>query len=124
VVVEEKMKTVDDLMGATRDVFTVRRVFGDPIEKDGITVLPAAYVMGGGGGGGGAGTDPQGKPGEGFGSGFGVYARPAGVFVIKDGEVSWRPAVDPMRPIFAAQAVAMAALMTWRTLAKARRHRG
>ena len=33
------------------DALTVRRVFGDPIEKDGVTVIPAARVHGGAGGG-------------------------------------------------------------------------
>ncbi len=31
--------------------------------------------------------------------GFGMAGRPAGAFVIKDGQVIWRPAVDPNRLI-------------------------
>src|SRR5438477_1788657 len=67
-----------------RDAMTVRRVFGDPIERDGITVIPAAKVRGGGGGG----ADNAGNGG----GGFGVSATPAGAYVIKDGTVRWRPA--------------------------------
>ena len=42
-----------------RDVMSVRRVFGDPYEKNGVTLIPAARVQGGAGGGGGEGQ--QGK---------------------------------------------------------------
>jgi len=37
----------------------VKRVFGEPYEKNGVTVIPAARVQGGAGGGGGEG--PQGQ---------------------------------------------------------------
>jgi uncharacterized spore protein YtfJ len=78
-----------DVLEKVRDAMTATRVFGEPYEKDGITVIPAFDVRGGGGGGGGGqGADAGG------GGGFGVQARPAGAFVIKDGEVRWRPALD------------------------------
>jgi hypothetical protein len=48
-----------------------------------------------GGSGGGSGRDANGQEGEG--GGFGVGGRPAGAYVIKDGRVSWRPAIDPNR---------------------------
>ena len=79
----------DPLLQGARDAVSVRRVFGDPVEQDGLTVIPVARVMGGGGGGGD--NDDNG------GGGFGIAARPAGVYVIKDGQVSWRPAIDPVR---------------------------
>jgi uncharacterized spore protein YtfJ len=84
---------VDEVLTGVRDSITVRRVFAEPYEKDGVTVIAAAAV--GGGGGGGSGHDEKGE--EGQGAGFGVGARPAGVYVIKGGEVSWRPAVDVNR---------------------------
>jgi len=43
---------VDDLLQGARDALTVRRVYGEAIERDGVTVIPAAMVIGGGGGGG------------------------------------------------------------------------
>jgi uncharacterized spore protein YtfJ len=97
-----------------RDVLTVRRVFGDPIERDGVTVIPAANVRGGGGGGGGSGPD-----GEGSGGGFGVSATPAGAYVIKDGTVRWEPALDLGRTIFMGQVVGIVALLTVRSVVKA-----
>lgn len=65
-------------------------VFGDPIEHDGLTVIPAARVTAGGGGG--RGID-QGGEREGDGGGAGLLARPAGAFIINDGRVTWKPAV-------------------------------
>ncbi len=76
---------VDEMIRGTQDAMTVKRVYGDPIEKDGLTVIPAAKVMGGGGGGGDAENNA--------GGGFGVRARPAGAWVIKDGKVRWEPAL-------------------------------
>ena len=102
------MKTVEQ----AKDAMTVKRVFGDPFEKDGVTVIPAARVQGGAGGGGGE--------GRGSGTGFGLNARPAGAFVIKGDEVEWRPAVDINKVIAGGQLVAFAALLLARTIVKAR----
>lgn len=99
---------IDELMGTAQDAITVRKVFGDPYEKDGLTVIPAARVAGGGGGG--TGHDHDGQEGEG--GGFGLRAHPAGVYVIKDGAVKWQPAVDPNRVVLAVAAVVIAALVS------------
>ncbi len=85
---------LDDLVTSLRDTMTVSRVFGQPYERDGVTVIPAAAVRGGSGGGNGRKAE-TGEEGEG--GGFGVTARPAGAYVIKDGAVSWLPAVDVNR---------------------------
>ena len=103
-----------------RDTLTVKRVFGEPYEKDGVTVIPAARVQGGAGGG--SGEDPQGQ-GKGSGSGFGMTARPVGAFIIRDGELSWRPAVDVNRIVLGGQLVAVAALLTVRAIIRARAKR-
>jgi uncharacterized spore protein YtfJ len=65
-------------------------VFGDPIEHNGLTVIPAARVTAGGGGG--KGIDDGGER-QGDGGGAGLLARPAGAFVITEGRVIWKPAV-------------------------------
>jgi uncharacterized spore protein YtfJ len=83
------MPDVDQMWQGTRDAVTVRRVYGKPVESEGVTVIPAAAVRGGAGGGG----DSQGNGG----GGFGVMARPIGAYVIRDGKVSWRPEVDVNR---------------------------
>jgi len=107
---------VAELVTTVRDAITVSRVFAEPYEKDGVTVIAAATVAGGGGGGGG--HDERGQEGEG--GGFGVVARPAGAYVIKDGGVRWRPAVDVNRLIATVGAVAIAYLFTRARIEKAR----
>ncbi len=94
-----------------RDVLTVRRVYGDPIERDGVTIIPGAKVRGGGGGGG----DVQGNGG----GGFGVSATPAGAYVIKDGQVTWKPAIDATRIALMGQVVGIVLLLTIRSIVKA-----
>ena len=64
------MPDVNELLGGAQDAITVKRVFGDPIETEGVTVIPAAKVGGGGGGGG----DNENNGG----GGFGLGARPVG----------------------------------------------
>jgi uncharacterized spore protein YtfJ len=96
----------EELLSGVRDSITVRRVYGDPIEQDGVVVIPAASV--GGGGGGGGDNDENG------GGGFGLRARPVGAYVIKDGEVSWKPAIDVGRMLLGWQVVAgIAAFALW-----------
>lgn len=88
------MATLEDVMQGTRDVMTVRRVFGEPVQRHDLTVIPVAKVSGGGGGGSGEG------PGEnegGTGAGFGVSAKPVGAYVIRGDKVRWQPAVDVAR---------------------------
>jgi uncharacterized spore protein YtfJ len=45
------MPNVDELLQGARDAISVKRVFGDAIESEGVTIIPAAKVGGGGGGG-------------------------------------------------------------------------
>jgi uncharacterized spore protein YtfJ len=40
---------VQELITQARDAMSVRRIFGEPYEKNGVTVIPAARVQGGGG---------------------------------------------------------------------------
>src|SRR5206468_12345063 len=108
---------VQEVVSQARDALTVKRVFGEPYEKDGVTIIPAARVQGGAGGG--SGEDPQGQS-TGSGSGFGMTARPVGAFIIRDGELSWRPAVDVNRIVLGGQVVAIVALLTVRAFIRAR----
>ena len=107
---------VSELFSTAKDTITVKRVYADPYEKDGLTVIPAAVV--GGGAGGGSGHDEKGQEGEG--GGFGVSGRPAGAYVIKDGEVSWRPAVDPNRIVTMVALVVIAYLLSRPRMVRAR----
>lgn len=98
---------VTELLGTANDAITVKRVFADPYEKDGVTVIAAAAVSGAGGGG--SGTDPEGQEGEG--AGFGASARPVGAYVIKDGQLDWRPAIDANRLITMVGLVVLALIL-------------
>ena len=101
------MALVNKLMDSWRDTYSVRRVFGDPIEKDGVTVIPVAMVSGGGGGGSGPAEDES--RAEGSGGGFGGMARPAGIFVVRSDSVEWQPAVDVT--VLGVAGIALAALI-------------
>lgn len=107
---------IEEVLAGARDAMTVQRVFGEPIEKDGMTVIPVASVSGGGGGGGG--TDESGSGGSG--GGYGVKAKPVGVYVITDGKLSWQPAVDVNRAILGGQVLMIVALLVLRSILKAR----
>ena len=78
---------VEELISGARDVISVKRVYGDPYEKNGLTVIPAATVRGGGGGG--MGESEVGESGGG--GGFGMIARPSGAWIVEGGEVTWKP---------------------------------
>jgi uncharacterized spore protein YtfJ len=113
--------TLDELVATAKDTLTVSRVYGEPIERDGVTVVPVASVAGGAGGGGG--HDAEGQEGEG--GGFGVAARPAGMYVIADGDVRWRPAIDVNRLAVCAVVLAgIVAVARRSSLRAARRRRG
>jgi uncharacterized spore protein YtfJ len=99
-----------------RDAITVKRVYGEPYERNGLAVIPAAAVLGGGGGGG----SEQGEHSDG-GGGFGVQARPVGAYVIRGEQVSWQPAFDLNRVILGCELLGLAAiLLTHRRLMRRR----
>jgi uncharacterized spore protein YtfJ len=89
---------VDEMVKGVHDALAVRRVYGDPIEKNGAILVPAAAVRGGGGGG----SDSE----QNGGGGFGLQARPVGAFVIRGESVRFEPVVDVTR-IAAASLAAM-----------------
>lgn len=107
---------LDEVMSTARDAITVKRVYAEPFEKDGVTVIAAAVI--GGGAGGGTGHDQKGQ--ENTGGGFGLNGRPAGLYLIKDGHVHWRPAVDPNRVIRMVALVVVAYLFTRPRMLRAR----
>lgn len=120
---------VQELLGKVAQHLSVSRAFGTAYEKDGSLVIPVALVAGGGGGGEG----PSGSPSEpsdvidadddesttdgessGSGGGFGGVVMPVGVYVVKDENVRWVPAVN-------ANLVIIVAFLTLRMIARAQR---
>ena len=116
----------EEILNRVRDTVTIRQVFGEPIERDGTLVVPVARVRGGGGGGSQTPADPAGRDpagrGPASGGGFGFDAKPLGVYVIREGRVSWQPAVDVSRIVLQGQLVAIFALLVVRGVLR-RRHR-
>lgn len=105
------------LMEHARNVLTVDRVFGEPIEQDGTLLIPAAAIRGAGGAGGGGGENQRGEEGIGEGLGYATSARPVGAYVMRNGQVTWQPAIDLQR-ILVAGTLTFVALLGFRWLTK------
>ena len=122
---------VKEILARVGEELSVRRVFGEPFERDGALIVPAAVVAGGGGGG----VDPKGAPTPdgtstddapdqpsdlgkkqpAAGAGYGGYVRALGVYAIKDGQVRFVPAVNATA-LAIAGILSVAAVVTARTL--------
>ena len=89
---DERLNRFMESLGGTA---SARAVFGEPVEKDGVTIVPVARVRYGGGGGGGRGPGRK-KKGDaqatrtrsGFGHGGGVQAAPVGYIELSGGQAS------------------------------------
>ena len=114
--------SVLDTVSQAVDAGSAGRVFGTPITQGDVIMLPVARISGGGGGGGGAAPAEHNGNGrqEGSGGGFGTSAKGLGVFVLKGGEVTWRPAVDVNRIVLGGQIVAIVALLVARSVLRSR----
>ena len=89
---------------------TAAAVYGAPIERDGVTVIPVAKVRWGfgGGSGSGAGRAGEGGQGSGVGGGGGVFASPVGYIEIKNGETEFRRIKDPTAVLLAVPPIIVA----------------
>lgn len=74
--------------------FDASNVFGTPVERDGVTVIPVAAIRFGLGGGGG--SDPQ-KGQDGEGGGAAGSASATGYIELKDGRSRFVPVIRPAR---------------------------
>jgi uncharacterized spore protein YtfJ len=107
---------VQQLLAGARDALTVQRVFGEPYVKNGLTVFPVAKVQGGGGGG----QNEEQEGATATGGGFGLSVRPAGMYVLRGDTVHWEAALDVNKILVGMQVVAVVALLTFRSVFKAR----
>ncbi|PRY32391.1 spore germination protein GerW family protein [Pseudosporangium ferrugineum] len=115
-----KESPILDTLREVVDGATAGKAFGTPVQHDGTLVLPVAKVGGGAGGGSGTGPAPDGQESGGTGGGLGLSAKPLGVYVLKNGRVSWRPAIDVNRIVLGGQIVAITGLLVLRAFLKAR----
>jgi hypothetical protein len=82
---------------AAQDPELVNRVYGEPLQIDGVKIIPVAAVRRCG---------HQGADDEGARHGCScVNVRPVGLVVIRDGRVSWKPAFDLNRLVLALAAL-------------------
>ncbi len=112
------MTNVQEILTQARESLSVSRVYGEPCEKNGVTVIPAAAVRGGGGGG-----ESEGGSAQPAGGGFGMMARPVGAFRIEGSDVSWIPAADTTRVIVIAEMAAIVAMLVLRSILRVRRRK-
>ena len=79
------LERLAEKLGVTARASTI---YGEPVERDGLTVIPVAKAVWGLGGGGG----PQGSSGRnlGMGGGGGVVIQPVGYIEMKNGESRFR----------------------------------
>ena len=112
---------------------SAKAVFGQPVEKDGTTIVPVARVRFGVGGGGGRGPGSKKeskKAGEngnadqvGYGQGGGVQAGPLGYIELSGGKATYTRIADPARPMVIALLAPLVmaisfgiAVLSWRLL--------
>ena len=105
---DELLSTLADRIGARLGASSV---FGPPIERDGVTVIPVATIRFGIGGGGG--SDP-GKGQEGEGGGGAGTATATGYIELKDGHSRFVPVVHPARMLLLIGATVLAGLAIMR----------
>jgi uncharacterized spore protein YtfJ len=138
-----------DLLAKASEHLSVSRAFGAAYEKDGSLIIPVAFVAGGGGGGGtddppahrhldlddedelddddldekefdpidgGRNQTPLG----GSGGGFGGVVMPVGVYVVKDDQVRWVPALN--MTFIAIAALGLARVLVRSSSKRHRRH--
>jgi hypothetical protein len=104
-----------EVLDEVRASIEAKRVYADPVRVDGVTVVPAATVRGGGGGG----NDGEGQSG----GGFGIVGSPTGAWVVKEGEVTWKPAVNATKVLMLGELTAIVGLFAWRSVRVAQTRR-
>jgi hypothetical protein len=104
-----------EVLDQVRSSIDAKRVYADAVHEDGVTVVPAATVRGGGGGG----SDEVGAAG----GGFGIVGNPTGAWVVKEGKVSWKPAIDATKVLVIGELTAIVGLVAWRSVRVAQTRR-
>ncbi|MDI2131883.1 spore germination protein GerW family protein [Yinghuangia seranimata] len=111
-------RLLERLAGTLGSKTSVSAAFGDPVERDGVTVIPVAKAKFGFGGGAGVGGDGTEGPNEGGGGGGGAMVTPVGYVVIRDGDAEYRPLRADWEPWAFGAAGALAAVVGLRVLGR------
>lgn len=122
---DDRLTSLAQRVGAS---VTAGAVFGEAVEREGVTVIPVARMRWGFGGGFGevqaehAAGDGEGRrPPGGSGGGGGAMATPMGFIEVRDGHARYKPLRDPLRlglaaailPASAASAALVVVLASW-----------
>lgn len=83
-------RIIERLRGAA----AAEAVYGETVERDGVTIIPVAKVRWAFGGGNGTGEGPDGR-GSGTGVGGAISSTPLGYIEIRNGEAEFKPIQDP-----------------------------
>ncbi len=121
---------INSVTERAKETANVRVVFGDPIETDGLTIIPVATVKisGGGGGGNRSGKSPSQQDeleaitdsDKGMGLGLQVVATPIGFIEVRDGQAQFTDIIDKNKLAFGGLVVGglllltAAKLLTWK----------
>jgi uncharacterized spore protein YtfJ len=109
---DELLRRIGQAVGDTAKVSTV---FGEPVERAGIVVIPVAKArFGFGGGGGGGSRGPE--EGSGAGGGGGAAVSPVGYIELRDGGAQFRRISSPTDILALVAAAALATLAVKRLL--------
>jgi uncharacterized spore protein YtfJ len=111
---DELLQRIGQTVGDKANVSTV---FGDPVERAGITVIPVAKARFGFGGGGGGGAR-GGQEGSGGGGGGGAVVSPVGYIEVREGTAQFKRISSAADLVALVAAAALTALAVKRLLAE------
>jgi uncharacterized spore protein YtfJ len=102
--VNELLERIGQTVGKRADASAV---FGEPVQRENVTVIPVAKARFGFGGGGGSGRQDRGE-GTGGGGGGGASVSPIGFIEVRQGSAEFKRISTPMDlvPLVAAGAIA------------------
>jgi uncharacterized spore protein YtfJ len=110
--VNELLERIGQTVGKTAQVGTI---FGEPVEREGVTVIPVGKARFGFGGGGGGGSR-EGGAGSGGGGGGGVVVSPIGFIEMRDRTAEFRRISTPTDLLALVAAASFAAFALKRLL--------
>jgi uncharacterized spore protein YtfJ len=116
---QERSQLVNELLERVGETVGKRAqasaVFGEPVQRDKLTVIPVARARFGFGGGGGAGSH-EGEEGSGGGGGGGAVVTPVGYIEVRDDTAVFKRIVTPNDLVAGVVAGSLAAMSLKRLL--------
>jgi uncharacterized spore protein YtfJ len=110
---DERAQLVNELLGRIGETVGqkahVSTIFGDPVQREGVTVIPVAKARFGFGGGGGSGTRES-DEGQGGGGGGGAAVSPIGYIEVHDRGAEFRRISSPTDVLAVVAAASLAVL--------------